>query len=41
VTLFSYPHPDGYRSRTRVPFGDEIALPEPFGIVLDTGGLTS
>jgi Uma2 family endonuclease len=41
VTLFSDPHPDGYRSRMRVPFGDEIELPEPFGIVLDTGGLTS
>jgi Uma2 family endonuclease len=41
VTLFSDPHPDGYRSRTRVPFGDEITLPEPFGIVLDTAGLTS
>jgi Uma2 family endonuclease len=41
VTLFSDPRPDGYRSRTRVPFGDQIALPEPFGIVLDTAGLTS
>jgi len=41
VTLFSDPHPEGYRSRTRVPFGDEIALPEPFGIVLDTRGLIS
>jgi Uma2 family endonuclease len=40
VTLFSDPRPDGYRSSTRAPFGDEIALPEPFGIVLDTSGLT-
>ena len=39
VTLFSDPRPDGYRSRTRAPFGDEIALPEPFGIGLDTSGL--
>jgi Uma2 family endonuclease len=41
ATLFSDPHPDGYRSRTRVPFGEPITLPEPFGIVLDTGGLTN
>jgi Uma2 family endonuclease len=41
VTLFSDPRPDGYRSRTRVPFGDQITLPEPFGMVLDTAGLAS
>jgi Uma2 family endonuclease len=41
VTLFSDPHPDGYRSRTRVPFGDQIALPEPFKIVLETAALVS
>jgi Uma2 family endonuclease len=41
VTLFSDPRPDGYRSRTRVPFGDEITLPEPFQIDLDTSGLAS
>jgi Uma2 family endonuclease len=41
VTLFSDPRPDGYRSRTRAPFGDPITLPEPFGMVLDTAGLAS
>jgi len=41
VTLFSDPRADGYRSRTRVPFGEQISLPEPFGIVLDTAGLAS
>jgi Uma2 family endonuclease len=41
VTLFSDPRPGGYRSRTRVPFGDEITLPEPFQIDLDTSGLAS
>jgi Uma2 family endonuclease len=41
VTLFSDPHPDGYRSRTRVPFGDQIGLPEPLRIVLDTAGMVT
>jgi Uma2 family endonuclease len=41
VTLFSDPHTEGYRSRTTVPFGDEIALPAPFKIFLDTAGLVS
>lgn len=41
VTLFSDPRPDGYRSRTRAPFGDPITLLEPFGMVLDTAGLAS
>jgi Uma2 family endonuclease len=39
VTLFSDPDGGSYRSRTTVTIGEKLALPEPFGIELDTGGL--
>ena len=38
VTLFSDPVGGHYRHVVRVPFGEKISLPEPFGIELDTGG---
>jgi len=38
VTLFSDPENGRYTGATKVPFGKEIRLPEPFGITLDTGG---
>jgi Uma2 family endonuclease len=39
VTLFSEPHPTGYRSRTEVPIGEKLKLPDPFGMILDTASL--
>ncbi|MCY9785781.1 Uma2 family endonuclease [Nocardiopsis sp. EMB25] len=36
VTLFSEPENGRYTSATKVPFGKEIHLPEPFGVTLDT-----
>jgi Uma2 family endonuclease len=39
VTLFSDPVDGKYETEQTVPFGGELALPEPFGIVLDTAGL--
>jgi Uma2 family endonuclease len=39
VTLFSDPDGGSYRSRTTVTIGEKLALPNPFGIELDTGGL--
>lgn len=38
VTLFSEPGNGGYTSATKVPFGKEIHLPEPFGLTIDTLG---
>lgn len=37
VTLFSDPEDGRYTSITKVPFGKEIHLPEPFDLTLDTG----
>ena len=37
VTLFSDPEDGHYTSMTKVPFGKEIHLPEPFDLTLDTG----
>ncbi|MFI9275073.1 hypothetical protein ACIGXM_30820 [Kitasatospora sp. NPDC052896] len=36
VTLFAEPEGGTYRRSTRVPFGQPVALPEPFGIELST-----
>jgi Uma2 family endonuclease len=38
VTLFSDPVDGHYQHVVRIPFGEKISLPEPFGIDLDTGG---
>jgi Uma2 family endonuclease len=38
VTLFSDPVDGHYQHMVRIPFGEKISLPEPFGIDLDTGG---
>lgn len=38
VTLFSDPVDGHYQHLVRIPFGEKISLPEPFGIDLDTGG---
>ncbi|MEI5103815.1 Uma2 family endonuclease [Streptomyces sp. PmtG] len=40
ITAFWDPSPRGYRSRTTVPFGDPLSIPEPFGFDLDTSGFT-
>ncbi|MEU3308527.1 Uma2 family endonuclease [Nocardiopsis sp. NPDC006832] len=37
ITLFSDPENGRYTSITKVPFGKEIHLPEPFDLTLDTG----
>jgi Uma2 family endonuclease len=39
VTLFSDPAGGAYRSRTEVPLGGRLSLPEPFGMTLDTACL--
>jgi Uma2 family endonuclease len=39
VTLLSQPGPDGYITSTTVRQGNKLALPEPFGITLDTATL--
>ncbi|MGH8882108.1 MAG: Uma2 family endonuclease [Stackebrandtia sp.] len=41
VTLFSDPDPAGedYRGVHRVPYGEKLSLPEPFGFELDTSEL--
>ncbi len=36
VTLYSDPENGRYTSSTKVPFGKEIHLPEPFGLTIDT-----
>ncbi|GGX31702.1 Uma2 family endonuclease [Streptomyces chryseus] len=38
VTLFSDPRNGMYRTGLRKPFGEPVALPEPFGSELDTAG---
>ncbi|WP_031470921.1 Uma2 family endonuclease [Sciscionella sediminilitoris] len=38
VTLFSDPVDGHYQRASRSPFGAKVALPEPFGIELDTSG---
>ncbi|GAB2707743.1 Uma2 family endonuclease [Kitasatospora kifunensis] len=37
ITLYSSPENGSYRESTAVPFGKAVTLPEPFGIVVDTG----
>lgn len=37
VTLYSDPENGRYTSSTKVPFGKEIHLPEPFDLTIDTG----
>ena len=37
ITIFSDPENGRYTSSTKVPFGKEIHLPEPFDLTLDTG----
>jgi Uma2 family endonuclease len=37
VTLLSDPRDGEYRSMTKVDEGEQVKLPEPFGIALDTG----
>ncbi|MGW5878413.1 Uma2 family endonuclease [Nocardiopsis terrae] len=37
VTLFSDPESGRYTSITKVPFGKEIHIPDPFDLTLDTG----
>ncbi|MBQ1084494.1 Uma2 family endonuclease [Nocardiopsis sp. B62] len=41
VTLFGDPEKGRYTSVTKVPFGKEIHLPEPFDLTLDTGAFPS
>jgi Uma2 family endonuclease len=36
VSLFSQPSDGHYQHQVRVPFGEPIVLPEPFGLALDT-----
>ncbi|MGW5868096.1 Uma2 family endonuclease [Streptomyces sp. NPDC055239] len=36
ITAFWDPSPKGYRSRTTVPFGEQLHVPEPFAFELDT-----
>ncbi|MBW1599052.1 Uma2 family endonuclease [Streptomyces sp. JJ38] len=36
LTVFWDPSGRGYRSRTTVPFGEPVTVPEPFGLELDT-----
>lgn len=36
ITLHSRPSPDGYRTTTTVKMGDDLHIPDPVGIVLDT-----
>ncbi|GGR70118.1 hypothetical protein GCM10010252_05340 [Streptomyces aureoverticillatus] len=38
ITAFWDPSPKGYQSRTTVPFGKALHVPEPFGFELDTSG---
>jgi hypothetical protein len=38
VTLFYDPVDGHYQHVVRIPFGEKVSLPEPFGIDLDTGG---
>ncbi|WP_370463251.1 Uma2 family endonuclease [Nocardiopsis sp. FR4] len=38
VTLFSEPGDGKYANASKVPFGEEIHLPEPFDLVIDTSG---
>ncbi|MFJ9522680.1 Uma2 family endonuclease [Kitasatospora sp. NPDC101801] len=40
IVLHSEPHRGDYRTTTRVPVGDPLPLPEPFGFELATGRLT-
>ncbi|WP_405912647.1 Uma2 family endonuclease [Streptomyces sp. NBC_00963] len=37
TTLFSAPLNGAYKHSERIPFGDQVKLPDPFGGVLDTG----
>jgi Uma2 family endonuclease len=39
VRLFSRPSDDGYKHKTEIKLGDELALPEPWDSTLDTGEL--
>jgi Uma2 family endonuclease len=39
VNLHSDPGADGYRTTTRVLFGDKLHIPEPFDVTLDTAAL--
>ncbi|WP_245239401.1 Uma2 family endonuclease [Streptomyces sp. MZ04] len=41
ITAFWDPSPKGYRSRTTVPFGEALRVPEPFGFELDTEGFVA
>ncbi|KAF4410229.1 Uma2 family endonuclease [Streptomyces lycii] len=41
VTVFWGPSGQGYRSRTTVPFGEKLRVPEPFGFELDTDGFAA
>ncbi|MFD4142930.1 MULTISPECIES: hypothetical protein [unclassified Streptomyces] len=36
ATLFTQPQNGAYKHAERVPFGDQVKLPEPFDAVLDT-----
>ncbi|MDB1087972.1 Uma2 family endonuclease [Streptomyces sp. ACA25] len=38
VTLYGQPNGDVYRTLRAVTFGEDVPLPEPFGISLDTSG---
>jgi hypothetical protein len=40
ITIFWDPSDEGYQSRTTVPFGKTLSVPEPFGFELDTTGFT-
>lgn len=39
ATLYSDPEDGRYNSSTKVPFGKEIHLPEPFDLTIDTSAL--
>jgi Uma2 family endonuclease len=41
VTLFSDPADGKFRSAVSVPLGEELPLPEPFGMILDTASLSA
>ncbi|WLW52664.1 Uma2 family endonuclease [Streptomyces sp. YU58] len=38
ITLYGEPHGCAYRILSACAFGDPMALPQPFGLTLDTGG---
>lgn len=37
ATLFTEPHNGAYKHAVRVAFGEELRLPEPFALTVDTG----